>query len=137
MIEFTDQHAQGPIDSIAFNISGTSQHVTQADQSFFKNISLDYNPAITSITDNTIENQILSVYPNPNNGFFHVTLTTEEQSIITLRVLDMRGAVIHQELIQSDKIDNYPVQLSNFSKGTYILELANSKQKINQTLVLY
>lgn len=137
LIEYTDQHAQGPIYSLAFTISGTSQHLAPTDQSYFKNISLDFNPVSTGISDNIVGNQILSVYPNPNNGLFHITLTTEEKSLVTLRVVNIKGAVIHQEQIQTDKLINYPIQLSNYSRGTYILELTNNKKSISQKLTLY
>jgi hypothetical protein len=136
MIEYTDQHAQGPIDSVNFTISGSSQHVTQADQSYFKTISLDFTPATTGIEENNVANQVLSVYPNPSTGLLNVSLSSEEIGPVNLKVVDLNGRVIHQELIPSEKLTGYPIQLKSFNPGLYIIELLVNKKLIKQKVIL-
>lgn len=138
VIEFTDQHAQGPLNTLNFVISGSAQHVTQPDAAYFKNISLDFTPPTsTGIGENKTGNQVLSVYPNPSNGVFYISLAAEEQSTVNVKVFDLRGSIVHQEQVQSDKLNGFPIQLSSLSKGTYILELTNNQKVISQKLVLY
>jgi hypothetical protein len=43
-IEFTGQHAQGPIYSVAFTKSPYPQTITHSDSKFFKGIVLDFVP---------------------------------------------------------------------------------------------
>ena len=135
MIEYTDQHAQGPKDSLVFSVSGSPQHLTQTDQSYFKNISLDFTPATTGIEENSVTNQVLSIYPNPSIGLINVSLSSEESGKVTLNIFDIKGKKVHEETIQSDKLNNYPIKLESLSKGLYILELNVNGKKISQKVV--
>jgi len=136
MIEYTDQHAQGPIDSIAFTISGNLQHVTQPDQNYFKAISLDFTPSTTGIADNLTANQVLSVYPNPSNGLLNVSLSSEETGDVNLKIVDLSGKVVYKEYIQSAKLANYPIQLKSCIPGLYIMELLINHKVISQKVIL-
>jgi len=137
MIEYTDQHAQGPIDSVTFVISGSSQHVTQADQAYFKNISLDFTPSTTGVGDNGVANQALSVYPNPSSGQFNISYSTEEVAgPVSIKVFDLKGSEIYNEVVNADKLKGYPINLSGKSKGVFILELTMNKKTISQKIVL-
>jgi len=137
MIEYTDMHAQGPMDSITFTISGSSQHLTQPDQNYFKNISLDFTAVSTSINEAGIANQSLSVYPNPSNGRFYVSFSTEEvASTVTVKVFDLKGSEVYNEVVNIDKLKGYPIDLSGTNKGIFILELTINKKSIRQKIVL-
>jgi len=136
MIEFTDMHAQGPIDSISFTISSNSQHLTQTDQSYFKNISLDFTPVSTGVTDNQIGNQTLSIFPNPNRGQFFINFTTEEKGDANLKVFEISGRLIHSETISISKLTNYPININNYSRGIHIVEISINGKKISQKINL-
>lgn len=76
-------------------------------------------PIPTGITSNTLSNDI-SIYPNPTSNIINVTLgqnSTVNQLILT----DLQGKVIFEER----KINNNSVQidLTNYSKGTYLLQV--------------
>lgn len=137
MIEYTDQHAQGPMDSVTFVISGSSQHVTQADQAYFNSISLDFTPSATGIGETNIANQALSVYPNPSNGQFNINYSTEDVvAPVTIKVFDLKGSEIYNEVVNANKLKGYPINLSNESKGVFILELTMNKKTISQKIVV-
>ena len=135
MIEYTDQHAQGPIDSISFNISGSSQHVTQADQLYFKNISLDYTPSTTSVDKNKMDDLILSIMPNPSHEIVYASLTTKEHESALLQIIDTKGSIVYSKLELPEKLSNYPIDVSNLPLGTYIFRIIINHKEIKQKII--
>jgi PKD repeat protein len=51
-VEFTDKHSQGPIYNITFTKGPDSQSFSPADQTYFKDIQLDFVPYIAEFTSN-------------------------------------------------------------------------------------
>ena len=81
-----------------------------------------------NVTESTLEE--VSVYPNPSNGVFNVNTSLNET--LNANVFDVAGKLIYSStLTNSSSID-----LSNFGKGTYILELSNSKGSHKETLTV-
>jgi hypothetical protein len=83
-----------------------------------------------------VANQVLSVYPNPSTGLLNVSLSSEEIGQVDLKVVDLNGRVIHHELIPSEKLTGYPIQLKSYSPGLYIIELSVNKKTIRQKVIL-
>jgi len=53
-VEFTEQHAQGPVTSFTFTKGPNAMHLTPADQTYFKDIVVDFLPVVADFTaDNT------------------------------------------------------------------------------------
>ncbi|MCO6499423.1 MAG: family 16 glycosylhydrolase [Vicingus serpentipes] len=88
-----------------------------------------------SETTNTLNNKLinpkLSVYPNPNSGKFNVIINSLEENV-ELELTDLFGkTVLKEEGIK--KI--YTIDLSNYSKGIYLLKTTiNSEVIINKVI---
>lgn len=54
-VEFTEKHAQGPLYSLAFTKGPQAQSISPADQTYFKDIQLDFIPLVADFTANVIE----------------------------------------------------------------------------------
>lgn len=54
-VEFTEKHAQGPYYEIPFEKGTTSVHLTPADQTYFKDMVLDYVPLVPDFNANITE----------------------------------------------------------------------------------
>lgn len=134
-IEFTDQHAQGPKDSVSFKISASAQHLTPASKTYFKDKVLDFTPVITGI-NSKIENQYLSVYPNPSHGEIYVNYQTEEKGPIQLKVYDAKGSIILNRPLTQNELENYVLQIPSSKPGTYIIEIVVNKNAIRQKVAV-
>ncbi len=98
-------------------------------------IYFDFNPAIiTNTTLNTIELSAvgiaqqdveagnLSVAPNPVSDFTQLTLSSKEQGLITIKVIDMLGQVVSLEEKVLNKGKNiFNVETNHLSQGIYLL----------------
>lgn len=65
-------------------------------------------------------------YPNPANNELTVELDSE-MGEISLRILSIDGRIAHDEIVSSEKIRSFKVDLNNIAPGTYILEIINTK----------
>ena len=132
-IEFTDKHAQGPLYEISFEKGGDEQHLAPPDQTYFKEIQLDYYPETTGVSDQSLENELL-IYPNPGKNIFYINHLPGETSEIIIRnsagkivmSIPYNAAVNKKEL----KLD-----LTNFKSGIYVLEFKIGDQIITRKLI--
>jgi hypothetical protein len=134
-IEYTDQHAQGPIFSVDFTVSGSTFNVDPADQTYFKDMTLDYTPATTGL-ENVTGNQALSVYPNPSTGDFYINFASEEKGNVNLNIVDVSGRIVYEKQFSVSELINYPMQLSDLKTGIYILKLSVNTKEIQQKIVI-
>lgn len=54
-VEFTDKHAQGPLYSLTFTKGPQAQSISPADQTYFKDIQLDFVPLVADFTSDLTE----------------------------------------------------------------------------------
>lgn len=72
-------------------------------------------------------NAAMSVYPNPSNGIFEVKLNAGGRVNGDINVVDVTGRIVYSEKI--DVISNYntSIDLSQFAKGLYTVQLKTEK----------
>jgi len=73
---------------------------------------------------NDIENSnVVSVYPNPTNDYLNIenALLTNDEII---SVFNIQGEIILQQIIQQQKTE---IEISNLTKGVYILKIESEK----------
>lgn len=75
--------------------------------------------------------QAVTVYPNPNNGVFYVSVEDLQQGA-TVMVSDLAGKTIYQQEL-TDNLTN--IVLESVS-GTYIVTVRNGNQTINQRMII-
>jgi len=82
---------------------------------------------------NNLDNYKISIYPNPTNNKFVVNLPANSQSEIS--VIDVLGRTIKEfENVNSEKLE---VDLSNFAKGVYNVQVKIGEQTFNEKLILH
>ena len=94
-----------------------------------------YTPcAATGITTNEAEN-MFSVYPNPNNGEFTVSVKLDKQADVKIRVINMIGQEISNRMITNTVGGTYTMDLSAQPNGIYFVEIKSNNsilvKKIN------
>lgn len=81
---------------------------------------------------------LLSVYPNPNNGNFTVTFFSAGKESYTIELTNALGQVVYKEQMK-DFSGKYTKQLSvePFGKGIYMLNLTNANHETVKKIVVY
>ena len=79
----------------------------------------------------------LDVYPNPSKDVFNISFTSERVQDLRVRVLNVMGEEIVKEDLQQF-VGEYTKQinLDNYSKGIYFLDIETNDGVINKKLVL-
>ena len=70
---------------------------------------------------------ITSVYPSPTNGNVTVQFNATEEEAVTIRVMDMTGRLVMQQVTEAVKdINELPLTLTGLQAGVYTVTVANS-----------
>ena len=79
----------------------------------------------------------LDVYPNPSRDIFNVSLTSEEAQDFDVRVINVVGEAVYTENLE-EFIGEYTKQidLANYTKGVYLLEITTNNGVVNKKLIL-
>ena len=93
-------------------------------------------PMITTLSPRLgdgLPDMSFNVYPNPADGQVMVSFTTMEEGSYTVRLVDMFGRVVKNEVDNAGAGDNIHVMnLDGLAKGVYIIELEKGSQ-VNKT----
>ena len=85
--------------------------------------------SLVNLTEVLENNTALTIVPNPNNGIFTIG---NQQANCWLSVFNMQGKnILNKQLAPNELID-----LQDFGKGTYLLEIKNSENSVAKTLKL-
>ena len=70
---------------------------------------------------------ITSVYPSPTNGNVTVQFNATAEETVTVRVMDMTGRLVMQQVTEAVKdINNLPLTLQGLQAGVYTVTVSNS-----------
>ena len=79
---------------------------------------------------------VLSLYPNPSNGMVTVNLEMQEQSNVTLKVLNVTGAEVAQRSYNAATSINEEMNLSHLSSGLYFVHvMVNDQLKVEKLVI--
>lgn len=84
--------------------------------------AFEYNgiaPLVTGIV--SLPEMMTTVYPNPNNGIFKISVANSE--VIKYSVMNLNGKLVQQKQVTDS---SFEVDLSNESQGVYFLKLENN-----------
>lgn len=102
---------------------------------FFNNTNYGYgisdNFAVTSVleTRNFETSSKVKLYPNPSTGI--VTIATEKE--VQVKIIDVFGKVVYSN---NNVSNNYSVDVSNLSKGIYLVKINNENTYTTEKLIL-
>ncbi|MDF2449439.1 MAG: hypothetical protein K0R26_1943 [Bacteroidota bacterium] len=91
----------------------------------------------TSVKVNKKETHSFVLYPNPTQSKIQISYTTDKRSIIEVCVIDSKGLVVFQSGKETAiGVFSKEIDLSRFSKGTYLVELfVDDKRMIQKVIV--
>jgi len=81
----------------------------------------------------------VSVYPNPSNGQFFVTITGNQPKKFNISIYDLQGQVVYDGWYQdngSTGTREILVNLENVKPGSYVLLLSNEELKVTEQVFI-
>lgn len=79
----------------------------------------------------------LEVFPNPAKEVAQVRISTSWRGKIELRVLNVQGQEVHYLPLQKmEEVLQMPVQLTDLSAGTYLIQVTNGKELATTSLFI-
>ena len=91
--------------------------------------------SVNSIIENKFEGN-LSIYPNPSKGSFMLELSGVENDVYTVIITDILGKDIFVKAFEVKEFFKETIDISTYSKGTYMLNISNSTSIINKKLII-
>lgn len=79
-----------------------------------------------------IDENALSLYPNPTNGVINYSLTDNITDNAVIAVYDVSGVLIEKQIINT-RLGN--IDLSNYKKGVYIFTLNSNNKNITKRII--
>ncbi len=123
--EFTSEHAQGPISTVAFTKASGGITLNPAKTSYFSDISLVYTPETPNGIEALVENNFsLEIYPNPVKENMNIVYTLEAPANVNLSIYNMNMqliSVIDKKVSVSGKNEFLWNPSPDLAKGSYIL----------------
>ncbi|MGQ0828123.1 MAG: T9SS type A sorting domain-containing protein [Bacteroidota bacterium] len=79
-------------------------------------------------------NTEISIYPNPNNGNFQLTVPTQNSENATIKIFNVFGERVFIE--QLEKSANNNILLSDLSNGIYFVNILSDNKSYTQKLII-
>ena len=80
----------------------------------------------------------LSLYPNPTRDMLNMAFETEEEISTNWKIFDLKGQVVMQQAIVATEGKNVlNLNVSNLSKGLYIVQIPLSNQILSEKLIIH
>ncbi|MCF8429873.1 MAG: T9SS type A sorting domain-containing protein, partial [Bacteroidia bacterium] len=79
--------------------------------------------ATTSIEDAINANNILSIYPNPNNGLVKMKMYETSLNDVTVKIYNAIGGLAKTITIKNNDLTEKQIDLSSFASGVYLIQI--------------
>ena len=109
------------LTTYTFTKGASIDYQTPAANATFTNITLHWDPIVTSINEATVQNPVIEVYPNPTNGVFNVDYNNAN----TIKVINTLGVLVHETKLNELSQGTKSIDLSNFANGIYMITVSN------------
>jgi hypothetical protein len=93
--------------------------------------------SLSSVNENELTSNIISIYPNPAHSDFTIKVTDLESNDNQLMIMDQAGRMIFNETYSnSNLLSGIELSNLNLSKGLYLVTIKNKHQTITKKLII-
>jgi hypothetical protein len=138
VVEFTDQHAQGPIFSQAFTKSSSVSTISPANQTNFIDMNFVFDPLGVGFESFDEASNAIEIFPNPSHGNFNIRFNSSMLQSGNLQILDYSGRIIESQFVANQAMNALiPIDLSKHAAGIYLLVFKSEGQIAVRKLLLW
>ena len=107
------------------------------DNNFVSSWASDVYTTVSGGKIAQMESPEFEVYPNPTSGKVTISFVDEQMADRQLLIIDAYGKEVYREQISSEIINNqFIIDLSNYSKGVYIVKILSDNATFTRRLIL-
>ena len=82
-------------------------------------------------------NELITVYPNPNNGNFMLNYTTTKTEKLNLNLYDLLGHLVYSDEQKTNAgLNQIEIEIPSLAEGIYFLGITTEKGKYTQKLII-
>ena len=85
---------------------------------------------ITDLEDEFTTKDHITIYPNPNNGKFHIHFNHHVESDLNFSLHDNLGKIIYRKKLNSNEINDHFINTGQLSGGIYIVKISDQQKLI-------
>lgn len=100
-----------------------------------KNVSVIGGVCILGMKE-TFDKNDFYLSPNPTNGKMKIEVNSPLSSCCNINVINIAGQKVYSERINKNISNSYYLNLENYPKGLYILQLETEKSVINKKFII-
>jgi hypothetical protein len=128
IVEFTEEHAQGPVLIIPFVKKTTNSDSTYNNEANFTNISINYEVNLTPVNEIMAKTEEFAVYPNPITDGSKIKINVDKNTLAHLSIYSLNGQrLIDMGFVNLAGGDNFlelnRKTVNELPTGTYLLRL--------------
>ncbi|MDT8411524.1 MAG: T9SS type A sorting domain-containing protein [Vicingaceae bacterium] len=130
-----DNTSRGGVASLIFYPNMVSPNTNEnffTTQTPMVRLNFEAPNSVKELSNNTS----FSVYPNPSNGDFNISLNTQNAEMLTLTVNNIVGQTVLTKQVRVAGQTNETISLAGFDKGVYFLTIDNNKEKQTVKLIV-
>jgi hypothetical protein len=105
--------------------AATQQFTTSSPLIYFNTGALSKSPVLVEYPEGVKPE--VKMYPNPTSNELNIELLSENQSITSIKVMDMSGRVVKQtQSVTFEGVNTINVSLSELTAGMYTIQVVNN-----------
>ncbi len=125
----------GGISGVLFRINFGSDGSVEDEGFAFDNITISDSIPV-GISDNDLLFNEFTLFPNPSNGEFTMTIQSEKTENLTLEVRDLSGKLVYTDLVTVSGTFRRDLDFTSFAKGVYFMQLSSGNSTKVEKLII-
>jgi subtilisin-like proprotein convertase family protein len=91
---------------------------------------------VTPLSNESFELDNLSIYPNPNNGQFHIEFENASTDEVGIQIFDLSGRSVFSQSYETTSSFNQNIKLNTVSSGMYLVNIVDGDRTITKKIVI-
>ncbi len=123
---FTGKPSGSDVGRVSIKLTATDSFSGSVFTEFKLNV-------VTSNALNEVESKSFTIFPNPSDGIFYLSVKEGNTRNISVSVIDMLGNIIISKSENSKRIE---IDMSRYSKGMYIVQIKTNSEIVRKIMVI-
>lgn len=118
--------------SVTFSADG-SPYVAFRDEASMRRTTVMKYASVTGLNELSVD-EMIQIYPNPNNGFFTIKLPQMVDKIYVVEVINLTGQTVYSESLFNKNI--LRINLTGKPKGIYLVKINQGTEFFQKKIII-